>query len=107
VILSKLNDLKNKRVTPGQTLQIPQASDQLPEKVLLAAARVDRPGSDASGRKRGQIVYRVRTGDTLTKIAQRQGITVSTLARLNNLGAGDTVVQGPAPHRQGELEALS
>jgi membrane-bound lytic murein transglycosylase D len=94
VILSKLNDLKNKHLTPGQTLQIPQASDQLPEKVLLAAARVDRPGSDASGRKRGQIVYRVRTGDTLTKIAQRQGITVSTLARLNNLGAGDTVVQG-------------
>jgi membrane-bound lytic murein transglycosylase D len=94
VILTKVNNLTDKRLTAGQTLQIPQASDQLPEKVLLAAARVDRPSTDAPGRKRGQIVYRVRSGDTLTKIAQRQGVSVGTLARLNNLGAGDSVVKG-------------
>ncbi len=94
VILTKVNNLKDKRVSPGQTLQIPQASDQLPEKVLLAAARVDRPSSDTAGRRRGQIVYRVRSGDTLSKIAQRQGIAVSTLARLNHLGPGEAVIKG-------------
>src|SRR5271166_1928322 len=94
VILTKVNNLKDKKLNPGQTLQIPQASDQLPEKVLLAAARVDRPSSDTAGRKHGQIVYRVRPGDTLTKIAQRQGIAVGTLARLNNLGPGDALVKG-------------
>jgi len=94
VILTKVNNIKDKRVSPGQLLQIPQASDQLPEKVLLAASRVDRPSSDTTGRKRGQIVYRVRPGDTLTKIAQRQGIAVGTLARLNNLGPGDALVKG-------------
>jgi membrane-bound lytic murein transglycosylase D len=94
VILAKVNNLKDKKLTPGQTLQIPQASDQLPEKVLLAAARVDRPSSDTGGRKHGQIVYRVRPGDTLSKIAQRQGMTVGALARLNNIGPGDTVVKG-------------
>jgi membrane-bound lytic murein transglycosylase D len=75
-------------------LEIPQASDDLPEKVLLAAARVDRPASDTGGRKQSQIVYRVRAGDTLSKIAQRQGVSVNSLARLNNLGPGDSVLRG-------------
>jgi membrane-bound lytic murein transglycosylase D len=94
VILTKVNNLKDKKLSAGQTLQIPQASDQLPEKVLLAAARVDRPSSDTAGRKHGQIVYRVRPGDTLSKIAQRQGMSVGALARLNNLGPADAVVRG-------------
>ena len=34
------------RVAVGEALKIPQTSDQLPDKVLLAAARVDRPAAD-------------------------------------------------------------
>jgi membrane-bound lytic murein transglycosylase D len=61
---------------------------------LLAASRVDRPQTDLGGRKQRQIVYRVRAGETLTSIARRHGIPVSTLARLNNMGTADSLVKG-------------
>ena len=93
-VIAKINDLKNGKVIAGQTLRIPQVSGQLPDKVLLAALRVDRPETDLGGRKHHQIVYRVRAGETLSSIARRHGMPVSTLARLNNLGAQDTLVKG-------------
>jgi len=93
-VIAKINDLKGGKVTPGESLKIPQISGELPDKVLLAAARVDRPQSDQGGRRQHQIVYRVRAGETLSSIARRHGIPVSTLARLNNMGAGDSLVKG-------------
>jgi membrane-bound lytic murein transglycosylase D len=94
IVISKINDLKDGKITAGQTLKIPEISGQLPDKVLLAASRVDRPETDLGGRKQRQIVYRVRAGETLSSIARRHGMPVSTLARLNNLGAQDTLVKG-------------
>ena len=93
-VLTKINDIKGGKVTPGETLKIPQISGQLTDKVLLAAARVDRPETDLGGRRQRQIVYRVRAGETLSSIARRHGMPVSTLARLNNMGAGDSLVKG-------------
>src|ERR1700683_186829 len=94
IVISKINDLKDGKIAPGQTLKIPEISGQLPDKVLLAASRVDRPETDLGGRKQRQIVYRVRAGETLNSIARRHGMPVSTLARLNNLGAGDPLIKG-------------
>jgi len=93
-VIAKLNDLKSRRVTVGETLKIPQISGQLPDKVLLAASRFDRPASDRGGRRQRQIVYRVRKGETLTSIARRHRMPVSTLARLNNMDTGDALVRG-------------
>lgn len=93
-VIAKINDLKGTSVTPGQSLKIPEMSGQLTDKVLLAASRVDRPETDVGGRKQRQIVYRVRAGETLNSIARRHGMPVSTLARLNNMGASDTLVKG-------------
>jgi membrane-bound lytic murein transglycosylase D len=92
-VLTKLNDLTGARLTPGQTLKIPQITGALPDKVLLAAARVDHPASDL-GRRQRQIVYRVRAGETLGSIARSHGVPLSTLARLNNMGPGDSLVKG-------------
>jgi len=92
-VLTKINDLADKHIASGDELKVPPASDQLPEKVLLAAARVDRPSSD-TGRRQRQIVHRVRAGETLNSIARRHGIPVATLAQLNNLSPGDTIVTG-------------
>ena len=92
-VISKINDLKGGKVSAGESLKIPEISGQLPDKVLLAASRVDRPQSDV-GRRQRQIVYRVRSGETLSSIARRHGIPVSTLARLNNMGTADTLVKG-------------
>jgi LysM repeat protein len=84
VVIAKLNDLKGGKLVPGETLKIPMIKGDASDKVLLAAARVDRPQTDV-GRTR-QIVYHVRAGDTLSSIARTHGIPVSTLAQLNNLG---------------------
>jgi membrane-bound lytic murein transglycosylase D len=92
-VITKINDIKGGKVNPGDTLKIPEISGELPDKVLLAAARVDRPETDV-GRHQHQIVYRVRAGETLNTIARRHGMPVSTLARLNNMGASDTLVKG-------------
>jgi membrane-bound lytic murein transglycosylase D len=92
-VISKINDLKAGKVTVGESLKIPEISGQLPDKVLLAASRVDRPDT-GGGRRQRQIVYRVRAGETLSSIARRHGMPVSTLARLNNLGAADALVKG-------------
>jgi membrane-bound lytic murein transglycosylase D len=93
-VLEKVNDLSGIRVTEGQSLKIPQISGALPDKVLIAAARIDRPETDTAGRQPRQIVYRVKAGETLTSIARRNNIPVSALARLNNLGAGDSLIKG-------------
>jgi len=92
-VIAKLNDLPGGHVSAGETLKIPQISVRLPDKVLLAAARVDRPETDL-GRKQHQIVYRVRAGETLSSIARRHGMPVSTLAHLNNMEVGDTLEKG-------------
>ncbi|MDP9013868.1 MAG: LysM peptidoglycan-binding domain-containing protein, partial [Pseudomonadota bacterium] len=93
-VLEKVNDLTGGRVTAGQSLKIPEIRTPLPDKVLLAAARVDRPETDTGGHKQRQIVYRVRAGETLSSIARRNNMPVSTLARLNNIGTGDSLVKG-------------
>jgi membrane-bound lytic murein transglycosylase D len=92
-VIAKINDLKGGKLTPGQTLKIPEITGQLPDKVLLAAARVDRPDT-GGGRRQHQIVYRVHAGETLASIARRHGMPVSTLARLNDLNTQDRLVQG-------------
>ncbi len=92
-VLAKINDLVGGKVAVGETLKIPQTGGELPDKVLLAASRVDRP-ADSGGRKQRQIVYRVRAGETLSSIARRHGMPVSTLARLNNMGATEALVKG-------------
>ena len=92
-VLAKINDLVGGKVAVGDTLKIPETGGELPDKVLLAASRVDRP-TDFGTRKQPQIVYRVRAGETLSSIARRHGMPVSTLARLNNIGAADALVKG-------------
>ena len=106
VVIAKVNDLQGGRVSVGQTLKIPEISAQLPEKVMLAAARVDRPETDV-GRKQRQIVYRVRAGETLSSIARRHGMPVSTLARLNGMGMGDSLVKGQRLVIKASVAALS
>jgi membrane-bound lytic murein transglycosylase D len=94
MVISKINDLKGGKVAPGESLKIPEISSALPDKVLLAASRVDRPQPGPSAHGQRQIVYRVRAGETLSSIARRHGMPVSTLARLNNMGTDEALVKG-------------
>lgn len=62
-------------------LRVPSSVAQLPEKVLQAAARVDRPA--AAGNVRA--VHVVRSGESLWSIGRRYGLSVAQLARLNDM----------------------
>jgi LysM repeat protein len=85
------------RVTPGQQLVIPRAP------TLLLAARTETPAPDAESRRldtviaasneavpaplapERPIVYRVKRGDTLSKIARLFDTTVASLKSWNRL----------------------
>jgi membrane-bound lytic murein transglycosylase D len=77
--LRELNQLGNaSTIVTGAELRVPSKVSALPQVVLQAAARVDSrvlPGA----------VHVVRSGDTLSGIAKRHRVTVSTLTRLNNI----------------------
>ena len=94
-VLAKINNLPGGRVSVGQSLKIPELSSKLPDKVLVAAARIDKPADvDTGTHLQRQIVYRVRGGETLSSIARRNNMPISTLARLNNMGSGESLVKG-------------
>jgi LysM repeat protein len=69
--LRRLNNLKNDRIKPGQVLTVQHAST--PQKTVQQQA----PPKTTT--------YTVRSGDNLTHIAQRAGLNLADLRRLNNL----------------------
>ena len=75
----------------GAELKVPSAVMNLPPKVMLAAARVD--GRDSRTGRR-PAVHVVRSGDSLWRIAKKNRMDVATLARLNGMGANDTLRAG-------------
>ncbi len=75
-----INGLKKNRITPGKHLLIPMD-------INAKAQDVDylTPGQ---GGKQQEILYRVRRGETLAKIARRHNVTVSDIREWNRgLGA--------------------
>jgi membrane-bound lytic murein transglycosylase D len=91
-VIREINDLPNGPLVVGTDLRVPSPTLTLPPKVVLAAARVDgKRGALNRGR---QHVHVVRRGDTLWAVAQRSGMDVKTLARMNNMKPGDKLRAG-------------
>jgi len=86
-----MNSLGSDQLVIGAEIRVPTAVVNLPAKVMLAAARVDGRGN-RSGRR--PAVHVVRSGDSLWRIAKRHRMDVNTLARLNGMGANDTLRTG-------------
>src|SRR5207302_1642105 len=84
-VIRELNDMPSGALTVGNDLRVPSAVTELPEKVMLAAARVDGHGRSA----RRPHVQIVRRGDSLWTIARHNGMNVNTLARLNGMNPWD------------------
>src|SRR5690606_38780799 len=79
--LRELNQLGNaSTVVVGAELRVPSKVSALPPVVLQAAARVDSRALDTV-----RAVHVVRSGDTLSGIARRYKVSVSSLARMNNI----------------------
>lgn len=90
-VIRELNEVPKGPLVVGSALRVPSAAVTLPRKVLLAAARVDKPDR-RSGRR--PHLHVVRRGDSLWAIARRQGMDVKTLALMNNMRPGDTLRAG-------------
>jgi membrane-bound lytic murein transglycosylase D len=83
-VVRELNDLPAGKLTVGADLSVP-APVVLPPKVARAAALFDRPERRL---RRHAHIHVVRRGDSLWAIAQRRGIDVHQLARLNGMEPG-------------------
>jgi membrane-bound lytic murein transglycosylase D len=80
-ILRRINAVAGGRLSVGDDIEVPATTYVLPEKVRLAAARVD-----GHARWRGNVQFQiVRRGDSLWRIAHRYGTTVHALARMNGI----------------------
>jgi len=80
-LLRRINAVAGGRLSVGDDLEVPATTYVLPEKVRLAAARVD-----GLARWRGNVQFQVvRRGDSLWRIAHRYGTTVHALARMNGI----------------------
>lgn len=90
--LRDLNGLSNANaLQTGSELRVPSSVTQLPDKVLLAAARVDRRAPAPGGVR---AVHVVRKGESMWTIARRHGLTVAQLARLNHMNPEATLRPG-------------
>jgi membrane-bound lytic murein transglycosylase D len=93
------NDLRDpNRIAVGASLVIPTGpgAGSLAGTGPVTAARGARAASTpaAPERRAAAASYRVRPGDTLSRIAERHGTTVSDLARSNRLGSTDHIRVG-------------
>ena len=85
--LRELNELGNaNNLAVDSELRVPSAVKALPENVRIAAARVDSrlPGGV-------RAVHVVKRGDTLSGIAQKHNMGLSTLARINGISTTSTL----------------
>ena len=80
------------KVPRGYSLKVPPGYGAKAARLNMQAPRV-KPKVPGSSNVYGGITYKVRRGDTLSKIARKYGTTVSNLKRLNSLKR-DTVYVG-------------
>jgi membrane-bound lytic murein transglycosylase D len=74
--ISEINGLKKNRITPGKHLLIPvDANDKQQELSYLSPEQFG---------KKQQILYRVRRGDNLNRIATKHEVTVADIRQWNN-----------------------
>ena len=90
-ILRRLNTLPRGRLVVGEDIDVPATVYHLPTNVMVAAERADH--SIWRGRFRFHVV-RVRPGDSLWAIAQRNHISVRRLAQINGLSLHHTLRPG-------------
>lgn len=81
-VLKQANNLRGNTIRAGRELMIPVAVKNADRYVLSASQRLVRAQSSGSGYK---VNYTVRHGDSLWKIANRYGVSVSKLTRWNGL----------------------
>jgi LysM repeat protein len=82
-------DFHNKTIRKNELTFSPKLlASNGPSAVHVEGTKYGRYGGKSgksSGASGGSATYRVRKGDTLSRIAQRNGTTVNTICRLNGI----------------------
>jgi len=87
-VLAKANPgVETARLRVGQVLRIPGGSQ-----VAVAAKRMTSAATPNAQPPGGDSLYTVKSGDTLTKVAQGHGTTISALRALNELKSDELIV---------------
>ncbi|MEQ2871144.1 LysM peptidoglycan-binding domain-containing protein [Ligilactobacillus ruminis] len=81
--LKSLNGLKDNLIIPGQVLKIKGTSSDTKQKIKTSSKETVEAGA----------TYVVKAGDSLWAVANRQGLTVAELKRINGLSS-DTIYVG-------------
>jgi membrane-bound lytic murein transglycosylase D len=88
--LVKANRIRHGRVRPGMKLKIPVSALTAPtEKEKRSVASTSK-----STNKAKRKYYVVKSGDTLSRIAKSNGVSVSTLKKSNKLASNGKVMRG-------------
>lgn len=82
--IKKANNLTSDRLKPGQVLTIPSASSKSASKTAVKNAKAASHGRTATARTK---TYTIKSGDTLSGISNKTGISLAQLKKLNNLRA--------------------
>jgi membrane-bound lytic murein transglycosylase D len=103
--IRKINDLKNDTLRIGQTLQVAKANEEVIQggkeqkkgdasekkvKIRPETKPASEKGSESTAPKR----YKVKKGDSLNRIARRNGMTLDTLLDLNSMSTKDNIRPG-------------
>lgn len=81
-VLKQVNALHNSTIRAGHELMIPVAAKSADRYVLSADQRIARTQNSGSGYK---VNYTIRRGDSLWRIANRYGVSVTKLTRWNGI----------------------
>ena len=81
--LKSLNGLKDNLIIPGQVLKIKGTSSNTKQKIKTSSKETTEAGA----------TYVVKSGDSLWAVANKQGLTVAELKRINGLSS-DTIYVG-------------
>lgn len=97
--IKRWNGLKGNTIRVGQRLYIYGSAKGGGSSVSSSAASSSKSDSStksgsASDTKDGYVTYKIKKGDTLSKIAQKHGVPLSSLYKLNNMNSKSKIYPG-------------
>ena len=80
----------------GRNLKVPTSEKEMRERKKEGVVKVSSAGAASPPSRHEPVVsvYKVKRGDTLDKIAQRNNTTISALLKLNNMKANEPLHAG-------------
>ncbi len=90
--VKRWNGLKGNTIRVGQRLYIYGSANGGGSSVSSGGSSSSKSGS--ANTKDGYVVYKIRKGDTLSKVAQKHGVSLSSLYKLNNMNSKSKIYPG-------------